>query len=117
MIEQEQPRRRGRPPLTPEQRAAREAQHQGRGEMFMDATDAYKELQRLRELVAWIGPHIRQRAANMSWMTKACMLCTRTKLRRENCRHDEIWAVADANSGPEMEITSMERAVAEEAAD
>ena len=52
------------------------------------------ELQELRELVAWIGEHIRVRSAGMSKATRFCGLCSGiTKLRRGACRHDAIWDI------------------------
>ena len=52
------------------------------------------ELEYLRDLVAWMGPWLRVRAASMAMMTKKCRLCLGTKLRSEQCRHGEVWAVA-----------------------
>jgi len=79
----------------------------------------HDELERLRGLLVFVGQHIKQRAANMSWMTKSCRMCTGTKLRRENCRHDEIFAItaAAADAEAQHELAGVERMLGEEAAD
>jgi hypothetical protein len=81
--------------------------------------EAWNENVRLRELIAFVGQHIRLRAANMSWMTKSCRMCTGTKLRRENCRHDEILQIWQGfrDAEAQQELASVERLIGEEAAD
>lgn len=53
------------------------------------------ELEYLRGLVKWAAPWLRVRAASMKWMTANCKLCTNTKLRKENCRHNEFFKYLD----------------------
>ena len=77
---------------------------------------ALDEVIYLRNLLVFVGQHIKQRAANMSWMTKSCRMCTGTKLRRENCRHDEIFAITAAAADAET-LAAVERVLGVEAAD
>jgi hypothetical protein len=77
------------------------------------------EIAHLRDLLAWVGKYIKVRAASMATMTKGCRLCVGTKLRKEMCRHGEIWqitaSVVDADAQGEM--AAVERLIGEEAAD
>lgn len=68
----------------------------GRPRLHPSPTD---EIEYLRELVRWMAPQIRVRTAALQQATKFCRLCQGTKLRRSQCRHDDIWKVA-AEAGP-----------------
>jgi hypothetical protein len=80
---------------------------------------ANDELDHLRDLLAWVGKYIKVRAASMATMTKGCRLCVGTKLRKEMCRHNEVWAVTASvvDADAQGEMAAVERLIGEEAAD